>query len=155
MPRIHHLQLSGRSSVAANAARVLPRLAVEYFAHVRKLLDDSSKPKDLHRIRLATKQFRYTLELFRPCYDSGLESRIASLREVQKLLGDTNDSVASWAMLSKLMPKTPQRAKVRDYLKKRAEHDAADFRKEWKEKFDAPGREHWWKAYLKNGIKSS
>jgi CHAD domain-containing protein len=155
MPNIHHLQLSRRSSAAANASRVLPRLAAEYFAHVRKLLDDSSKPKDLHRIRLATKQFRYTLELFRPCYDSGLETRIASLRKVQKLLGDTNDSVASWALLSKLMPKSPQRARVRDYLKKRAEHDAEDFRKEWQEKFDAPGREGWWKVYLKNGVKTS
>jgi CHAD domain-containing protein len=155
MTKIRHLQLSGRSSAAENAGRVLPRLAAEYFAQVRKLLDDGSKPKDLHRIRLATKQFRYTLELFRPCYDSGFESRMAALRKVQKLLGDSNDSVASWALLSKLMPKSPQRAKVRDYLKKRAEHDAEDFRKEWKERFDAPGRERWWKAYLKNGIKTS
>ena len=155
MPRIHHLRLIGRSSAAANASRVLPRLAAEYFAHVRKLLDKSSKPGDLHRIRLATKQFRYTLELFRPCYDSGLESRIAGLRKVQKLLGDTNDSVASWALLSKLIPKSPQRAQVKNYLKKRAEQDAADFRKEWKEKFDAPGREQWWTAYLKNGTKNS
>lgn len=153
MPKIRHLELTFRGAAGANARRVLPPLAGEYFAQVRHFLADSSDPRDLHRIRLATKHFRYTLELFRGCYGSGLETRIETLRHVQKILGDVNDSVASWTKLSKVMPKSPQRRKVRDYLKNRAEQDAADFRKEWKDNFDAPGREHWWKNYLKNEAK--
>ena len=155
MPKIHHLELTLRGTATANASRVLPRLAGEYFAQVRHYLADSSDPRDLHRIRLATKHFRYTLELFQPCYGAGLEAHMESLRKVQKILGEVNDSVASWAKLSKVMPKSPQRKKVRDYLKDRAEQDAADFRKEWKENFDAPGRERWWKSYLKNETKTA
>ena len=33
--------------------------------------------------------------------------------------------------------------------------DAASFRKEWEERFDSPGREAWWKNYLKNIRKST
>jgi CHAD domain-containing protein len=152
---MYPVKLNDRSGAVVNARRILPVLAGEYFAQVRGLLAGTTHPRDLHRIRLATKHFRYTLELFRPCYGSGLETRIATLRNVQRLLGDINDCVASWELLSKTLPKSPTRTKVKEYLKNQAEHDAEDFRKEWKEKFDAPGREGWWKVYLRNAGKSA
>jgi CHAD domain-containing protein len=148
MPKIHRLQLNERNGPRVNAHRTLPRLAGEYYAHVRALLSGSCGPKDLHRARLVTKRFRYTLELFRPCYGPGLETRLAALRKVQQLLGDVNDSVASWALLSKVMAKSPQRRMVRELLKGKIGRDAAVFRKEWTGNFDAPGRERWWKTYL-------
>jgi CHAD domain-containing protein len=152
---MHPLAFNSRSGPRDNARRTLPRLAGEYFAQVRHFLSGSTDPKDLHRIRLATKRFRYTLELFRPCYGTGLETRIATLRKAQKLLGDVNDSVASWALLSKALPKSPTRQKVREYLKSQAEKDAADFLKLWKEEFDPAAKERWWKTYLKNPGTSS
>ncbi len=144
------LQQSNLSTPMMTSRGTLPRLAGEYYAQVRAVLAGSPKPKDLHRARLATKRFRYTLELFRSCYGTGLETRIAGLRKVQQLLGDVNDSVASWRLVSKVITETPQRKLVHEFLKRKSEHDAAAFRKEWTENFDAPGRQHWWKAYLKN-----
>lgn len=128
----------------------LPRLTAGYYAQVRALLNESPEPQDLHRARLATKRFRYTLELYRPCYGPGLETRIATLRKVQQLLGDVNDSVASWRLLSKVMAKSPERKMVHEFLRRKARQDAAAFRKEWTGEFDAPGRELWWQTYLKN-----
>ncbi|MDR3699932.1 MAG: CHAD domain-containing protein [Candidatus Sulfopaludibacter sp.] len=139
-----------RSTARAHAARTLPRLAADYFRQVRALLAEGPHPRELHRARLATKRFRYTLELFRSCYGTGLETRIAELRRVQQVLGDVNDSMASRDLLSKAMEKSPERKKIRRFLKERAGQDAASFRKEWEERFDAPGREAWWKTYLKN-----
>ncbi len=144
-----------RSTARANAARTLPQLAAGYFRQVRALLAGSPHPRELHRARLATKQFRYTLELFRPCYGTGLETRIAELRKVQQLLGEVNDSMASRDLLSQAMDKSPERKKIRRFLRERAGHDAASFRKEWEERFDSPGREDWWKTYLKNIRKST
>ncbi len=129
-------------------------LAAAYFAEVRNLLAHEPRPKDLHRARLATKRFRYSLELYRRYYGTGLETRLAALRKVQQLLGNVNDSVASWRLLSRLPGPFPQRLAVREFLKQEAGRHAGAFRKEWEEAFDAPGREDWWTAYLKNRRKS-
>ena len=139
----------------AHAASTLPRLAAEYFRQVRALLAKGPEPRELHQARLATKRFRYTLELFRRCYGTGLETRIAELRRVQQLLGDVNDSMASCDLLSRAMEKSPERKRIRRFLKEQAAQHAASFRKEWEERFDSPGREAWWKNYLKNIRKST
>jgi len=86
----------------ANARSELPKRAADYFAEVRKTLAENPTLAELHRVRLATKRLRYTLELFRPCYGPGLETRLAALRAIQQLLGEVNDSVSA----AKLLPKS-------------------------------------------------
>jgi CHAD domain-containing protein len=132
-----------------NARRELPHLAASYFARVRALLaDDPSAPK-LHRLRLLTKRLRYTLELFRPCYGPGLDTRLAALRRIQQSLGEVNDSTAAGRLVSKSMSAaSPQRARILHFLEERAAAKAEEFRKDWSEVFDAPGQERWWTTYL-------
>ncbi|HTP32076.1 MAG TPA: CHAD domain-containing protein [Candidatus Acidoferrales bacterium] len=134
---------AGRSP-AANASRNLPALATVYFAEARTLLDTTQDVADLHRLRLLSKQLRYTLELFRPCYGPGLEERIGYLKRLQDLLGETNDAVAS----ARLIQKMTGSIRMRSYLERRAAQKAAEFRTEWHTRFDAPGREAWWIGYL-------
>ena len=43
--------------------------------------------------------------------------------------------------------------KVRKFLQDRAGEKAAEFRKHWKETFDAEGREKWWTAYLEQNAR--
>ena len=86
----------------------------------------------LHRLRLATKRLRYTLELFRPCYGPGLEARLEELRKVQQRLGELNDCVAAWNLLSKGMGRSSARARVGKFLRGRARQQAKDFRDEWR-----------------------
>ena len=147
-----HLQES--ADAGENARRVLPALVSKYFAKVRKQLSRDPSPPELHAIRLATKRLRYTLELFRPCYGPGFETRMAELREVQKLLGDVNDASAARKLLSEAMNSGAQKKRMETYLDDRAEKKAADFRREWTEVFDAPGRERWWTAYLAREARS-
>ena len=132
-----------------NARRELPHLAASYFARVRALLaDDPSAPK-LHRLRLLTKRLRYTLELFRPCYGPGLDTRLAALRRIQQSLGEVNDSAAAGRLLSRSMSAaSPQRARILHFLEERAAAKSEEFRKDWSEVFDAPGQERWWTTYL-------
>jgi CHAD domain-containing protein len=149
MSKLHRVAWDERAGAAVNARRELPQLAASYFARVRALLaDDPSAPK-LHRVRLLTKRLRYTLELFRPCYGPGLETRLAALHRIQQSLGEVNDSAAAGRLVSKSMSAaSPQRARILHFLEERAAAKAEEFRKDWSEVFDAPGQERWWTTYL-------
>jgi len=136
------------ASAAVNARRALPTLVTDYFAGVRKLLAGDPPPAELHAIRLASKRVRYTLELFRPCYGPGLESRLATLRRLQQVLGEVNDCAAAERLIQKVMSASPSRRGVARFLRGRALAKAAELRQEWREVFDAPGREQWWVLYL-------
>ena len=132
-----------------NARARLPKLARAYVAEMRKGLADDPTPAELHRLRLASKHFRYTLELFRPCYAAGLEERIEALKQVQDLLGDCNDAVASQPRIDAVLRRNREaKQRMRIYLKDLAAAKAAAFRKHWTDVFDAEGREEWWTGYL-------
>ena len=131
-------------TAAANARHNLPKLAAAYFAEARTLLAEAGEPAHLHRLRLISKRLRYTLELFRPCYGPGLDERIAALKGLQDLLGETNDAVASAHLIAKMTASI----RMRRYLERRAAQKAAEFRAAWRDSFDAPGREVWWTGYL-------
>ena len=129
------------TGAAANARREMPKMAADYFAEVRKTLAKDPTLPELHRVRLATKRLRYTLELFRPCYGPGLETRLAALRVIQQVLGEVNDSVAA----AKLLPKS---MRAREYIERRGEAKAQEFRTHWAEVFDAPRQERLWTGFL-------
>ena len=147
MAKAYRTHWDERAGAAANARRELARLAGQYFARMRRELEKQPAPKDLHRMRLATKRFRYTLELFRPCYGPALDRRLAALRTVQQVLGEVNDSVAT----ARLLPKP---AKARAWLERRTAEKAGEFRKHWTETFDAPGQEALWIRYLERNARS-
>ena len=143
MPK-HKIKWDERTTAAVNARRVLPDLAAGYFKEVREFLADEHDPKEFHRMRLASKRFRYTLELFRPCYGPGLEDRLDALKKLQDALGDLNDAVASGDLLGGRTG-----AKVEKFLMARAEEKAQEFRVHWTESFDAPKQEDVWLKFLR------
>jgi len=137
------------ASAGENARAQLPALAGAYFQAGRKMLHADKTPAELHGFRLKTKRLRYTLELFRVCYGPSFEQRIEALKEVQTLLGDINDCAVALRVTGKLFSsRAPQYKKVERFLNARATRLAAGFRKHWREKFDAAGREDWWVGYL-------
>src|SRR5215475_8284728 len=149
MAKANAIKWDAETGPSENAKKQLPNLAQEYFAEVRKVLAEDPEPAELHPLRLASKHFRYTLELFRPCYAAGLEERIEQLKSVQDLLGDCNDAVASARYVGDALKTRPaERARVLKHLERRAAEKAAEFRKQWAECFDAPGKEQWWTGYL-------
>jgi CHAD domain-containing protein len=138
-----------RRGLAINAQRVLPRLIAGYFTEVREFLARDREPAELHRMRLASKRLRYTLELFLPSYGAGLKQRIETLKKLQDSLGDVNDAVATRVLLGDSV-----NGRVKLFLDALAEEKAADFRRHWAETFDAPDREAWWVDYLKTSAKA-
>jgi CHAD domain-containing protein len=137
------------ASAGENARAQLPAVAGAYFKAGRKLLAGTPTSTELHSLRLKTKRLRYTLELFRVCYNSTLEQRLESLKDIQTLLGDINDCAAALRVAAANLPaRSPECRKVERILQARSKRLTAAFHKHWKEKFDAPGREDWWVSFL-------
>lgn len=138
---------AAHQSASNNAARRLPELAGRYFEAGRLLIRRRQPLTVLHQFRLETKRFRYTLELFRPCYGPGLDKRLAALRMIQDLLGDINDCVTTQNLLGRRY-KTMDQA-----LRRRISRKRSELNRYWQHTFDAAGREHWWSNYLKRFAK--
>jgi len=148
MEKMRQAAWDERASPAANARRVLPRLTAEFYAQVRAALAARPSPEGLHRVRLAAKRLRYTLELFRPCYGPGLESRIEGLRSLQQVLGEINDCAATVRLLARRAPVSPHLAKAERFLAARIRLKTAELRRLWSEGIDAPGQQRRWVHYL-------
>ena len=148
MSKRHIARWDARTAAAANARRELPRLVAAYFARVRELLADNPPPAKLHAIRLETKRLRYTLELFRPCYGPGMDTRLAALRHIQQLLGEVNDCSTTERWIGRAMQPSPLRVQIAKFLPARAAAQAQVFHAAWTNDFDAPGQELWWTRYL-------
>ena len=130
------------AAAGENAAVELPKIARAYFRGGRMLFQKQRSPRMLHRFRLETKRFRYTLELFRPCYGPGLDQRLAKLREIQNHLGEISDCAAAIELVGGTHKRFTVFLNRRMAAKIRALHDY------WEQTFDAAGQELWWTDYL-------
>lgn len=137
------------SRPAAECARqVLPKLAADFFHEGRKIVASSPSIKDLHQLRLSLKRFRYTLELFRPCYGSGLEQRLEALKRLQDHLGAMNDCEAAASLVESTLPEADDAGGLLQFLKTRGEQEQEKVLVHWRDVFDAPRQEEWWVEYL-------
>jgi CHAD domain-containing protein len=133
-------------TAAANAHRRLPAMAEEYFKEGRKAGTVKRSPKALHNFRIATKRFRYALELFRPIYGPSLDSRLSELHELQNSLGKISDYQT---VLEILKGDKELEAKLQRALKRKSK----EFRRRW-QAFDSGSQLKQWKRYLGSGPRS-
>lgn len=140
-----------KKSAAQNAARALPALVEEVFRAGRKVARPDAPKKPLHQFRLAVKRFRYTLELFRPCYGPALKRRLDELKAMQDFLGEINDCEMTLAMLESNAELTglEEAAAMRDFVAARMQAKRDAFVTHWHETFDRPREEVAWAGYFK------
>jgi len=134
-------------NVAGNARRVLPRLAQDYFEAGRKVVKEKRSAKALHRFRIATKRFRYALELFQPLYGPSLGQRLKAVHAIQDVLGKISDQQT---ILNLIAGDQEIGTKVKRALKR----SSRDFRKRW-QAFASNGQLKQWKSYLARGPRPS
>ncbi len=135
------MKLKSSRNAAENARVLLPKLAEKYFKAGREAAADQERsPKELHRFRLATKRFRYSLELFRPVYGSSMDRQLKSLRGLQNVLGKLSDYHSVQTLLAS--DKT-----LETKLEHATKRKLKEFRDLWAA-FDSNGACERWKAYL-------
>jgi CHAD domain-containing protein len=137
-------------TVAENAREKLPELARQFFTAGRVAAAQDTTTDALHRFRLLTKRFRYTLELFRDYYGDGLERRLDALHTVQQLLGAISDCAATQdLLLARDDLSASERAAFLRKLKRTAAIRVAAFRNHWLANFSEPASERFWTDYLR------
>jgi CHAD domain-containing protein len=115
------------------SASMLPVIeaARRLFKYGRK----SRQASQLHRLRIAAKKLRYTLELVEPNHP-----RLDQIKRLQSELGNINDYRTTRAILKVESHGSP----VRDELKRKQKLKIRDFRRHWAGFFGDPGTESSW-----------
>jgi len=151
--KLSRIEWNTRIGVAANARRQLPRLAADFFSQVSTALAADPDAGQLHRVRLAAKQMRYTLELFRPCYGPALEERIGRLRELQQILGEINDCAVTHRLVANGARPSPNRAKAERFLAARLRRKIEELRQKWAQGLGSAAEQQRWIQYLVKNVR--
>jgi len=120
-----------RAAIEDTARRMLPRRAQAFLRLGNNAAQAKSSPEELHQFRIASKKFRYSLELFAPLYGSRLKRWIEGIKHAQNLLSDINDCVTAAEIVS---AHKGSRA-ILAWLKKRERRKMEEFRRWWPEAF--------------------
>ena len=130
----------GKTPTAQTARQMLPGMAQDFFERGDQAANVKADPRDLHRFRLVSKKFRYTLELFTPIGGTSLNPKLEAMRRVQTLLGDINDIETVRDILGQYEGAEP----VIAWLKKRQRKRLTEFRAHWATTFgEAQERQSW------------
>ena len=128
-----------KASVAQNGRQRLPAMARDFFEQGDEAAGIRGATKDLHRFRLASKKFRYTLELFAALDAASLNRKLEAIRRGQTVLGDINDLETVRAMLDQYEGSEV----VTAWLKKRQRKRLQEFREYWSATFSKEERRAW------------
>ena len=133
-----------KAPIARTAQGMLPRMAQAFLERGNEAAKTKASSRELHHFRIASKKFRYTLELFTSVYGSPLNPLLESIRRAQGLLGDINDCDTVRSMLSQ----HKEADRVTSWLKKRQRRKIEEFQRYWTETFAADGERRSWTTLL-------
>jgi CHAD domain-containing protein len=134
-------------TAASYAAALLPRMANEFFEAGHEAAAPAATIESLHAFRILGKRFRYTLEIFAPCYGATLQDALGLLRGLQDILGLINDCETAGRILAKAVSRN-QREQVETLLEQRQTALVESFRSHWNETFAAEGECLTWMQML-------
>jgi len=141
------------ASVEVTAKRILPRLAAELFQLGRDAVDEDASIHQIHEFRIATKNLRYTVELFGPIYGTDLIALTQQFKQVQAVLGDVNDCATVRRMLTRQkVSGQPGGKEILAALKKRQRKKTDQFRNEFGPVFADAATLKQWKAGFKGAL---
>jgi CHAD domain-containing protein len=120
-----------RTVIEQSARRILPRMAVDFVERGNAACKAKTSPEKLHAFRIASKKFRYTLELFAPLYGAELASWRDSIKGIQTVLGEINDCDT----VAKMLAEYKGAGAVAGWLKKRERRKVEQFSRRWAEEF--------------------
>jgi CHAD domain-containing protein len=132
---------------ASYAAALLPPMANEFFEAGHEAAAPAAAVESLHAFRILSKRFRYTLEIFEPCYGEDLQDALRLMRGVQDILGMINDCETAGKILSKAVSRD-EREHLRTLLNQRQAALIGNFRNHWNETFAAESECRTWMRML-------
>jgi len=128
-----------KSPLAQTSRQMLPGFAQDFFEQGDEAASAKAEPREMHRFRLTSKKFRYTLELFTPLYGAPLNPKLEAIRRGQALLGEIND----YETVRNMLAQYEGTEAVTAWLKKRQRKRLLDFREYWEATFGKEERRSW------------
>jgi len=137
-------------TAAANARVFLPEVLLQYLKLGERLVADGVHPRQLHQLRLATKHFRYGIEMFEPLFGPKVAELLGILRETQQRLGEISDATASeaWLRQHKIQGDVGSKALL-SFLDQKAAKQAGEFGAFWSTHWGSPELRNRWVQYLR------
>ncbi|HTS75882.1 MAG TPA: CHAD domain-containing protein [Bryobacteraceae bacterium] len=117
------------------ASATSPAAIVGTARRMFKRAAKSGDPLRLHRIRIAAKKLRYTLELLAPDHP-----RLETVKRLQSMLGRINDYETAWAIVSEESGGKAVRAQLKQKQAKRIR----EFHRFWATLFPDPATQREW-----------
>ena len=136
----------GDANIGQTARQLLPAMAQDFFRHGDEGADPQAVPREMHRFRIASKRFRYTLELFTPLSGAALNPKLEAIRHGQAVLGDIND----FETVRNLLNRYEGAAAVAAWLKKRQRRKLLEFREYWNATFTPKEERRRWIDFLEH-----
>src|SRR5208283_1917234 len=137
-------------TAAENARVFLPEVLLQYLKLGERLVADGVHPRQLHELRLATKHFRYGVEMFEPLFGPKVSELLGTLRETQQRLGEISDATASEAWLrGRKIQNDPGSKALLSFLERRAALQSGEFGGFWKSHWGTPELRDRWVQYLR------
>ena len=96
--RLHEMA-GGGDGGGKRPRALLPEVLLQYLKLGYRLAADGVHPRQLHELRLATKHFRYGVEMFEPLFGPKVSELLGIVRETQQAPGEISDATASEAWL--------------------------------------------------------
>ncbi len=137
-----------RVPITKTAQRLLPGLAKDFLELGNRAAQAKTSLAELHQFRIASKKFRYSLEVFIPLYGPSLKPGLEAMKHVQGLLGDINDCETLLTMISK----SKRTEGIVAWLRKSQRRRIAEFQNYWGEAFGAETTRRGWIDYLSHTV---
>jgi CHAD domain-containing protein len=143
----HWLIQSLRPSTSDRGQATFHELALLVIPNLARGVDDAAKADltmldHLHKLRIVSKQLRYAMEIFRPCFGSGFKEAYALLKSLQDRLGVVNDDHELAALIDTFLSthgkahsdewRSTASALAASFITRRDE-DASTFLADWRE----------------------
>ncbi len=137
-------------TAAENARAFLPEVLLQYLKLGERLVADGVHPRQLHELRLATKHFRYGVEMFEPLFGPKVSELLTILRETQQRLGEISDATASEAWLRRRkIHNDPGSRALLSFLEQKAARQSGEFGGFWKTHWGTEELRSRWVQYLR------
>lgn len=118
---------SGPRNIRPAEQNRVREMATKFLALGKQAASPETSAQEVHRFRIASKKFRYTLELVEPFYGAGLLPWLDRVKAIQSILGDANDCETVREMASRWNTGEGLIAKLDERQKRKLKK----FRREW------------------------
>jgi len=127
-------------SIDRSAQQILPPMLKEFLKRGNRAANGIAGAEALHAFRIATKKFRYSLEIFAALYGPPCQTALGKLKHIQDLLGENND----WATVERMLSRHPDGETLTAWLQIKQRKSTEEFCRYWREEFGGPEHSRIW-----------